>query len=212
MMKKSENIKELIIALNECNKEIKNPSPDANNPYYNSKYTRLATLLDELRPILQKNGIVVICDGFLSEQGMMQIRALIMHVSGQWIERRLSIPTYNGNRSDAQTFIGALKYGRRGLISAIFNIATEEDDDGNSLVKEKKKTSTTKKLSTDFKEIDRILAELDSVERVDNYKKALYDQSLSPRQKETIDKKFDDKYELLELENCDTVLLNGEIV
>lgn len=161
-MKQSDEIKELITALNECNKEIQNPEPDADNPFYKSKYTKLSTLLNELRPILQRNGVVVMCDGFYIEPGVMEIRALISHISGQWIQRSLPIPTVNGNRSDAQTFIAALTYGRRGLISAIFNIATEEDDDGNSLVKRLDKKEVQEKLdSMNYKESVKYFHEIE---------------------------------------------------
>ena len=59
-MKTSESIKQLAQSLIGVQNEIQGMRPDANNPFFKSTYITLDGILEYVRPILTKNGIIVL--------------------------------------------------------------------------------------------------------------------------------------------------------
>jgi hypothetical protein len=93
-----------------------------------------AEILDTVRPILAKNGLVLI-QGCKNEQtekiSGLDVTTTLAHKSGQWIATHVYVPV---NKQDAHAVGSALTYGRRYGAAAILAISTDNDDDGNAAV------------------------------------------------------------------------------
>ena len=135
----SEKTNELIGALAKAQLEYKPVHKESENPYYNSTYADLATLISATQPALAKNGLVItqwpIVDNNEHEAGVMSELA---HSSGQWKRISFVLPA-NGKakdgalKYDAQTVGTAISYARRYGYQAIAGVAAEQEDDANSI-------------------------------------------------------------------------------
>lgn len=130
-MRTSDVISEIAGALVLANPELHNPAKDAKgqvrgNPRYT--YASLPAILDEVRPVLAKNGIAVVQEDVTTSEGIGVVTRLL-HVSGQWLEfGPLLMPSSN----DAQANGSILTYCRRYQLTAALGLAPDEDDDGRS--------------------------------------------------------------------------------
>jgi methionine aminopeptidase len=140
-MKHSESIINIAKALQEFNKEITNIPQTAKNPFYNSSYAPLSSIIETIRPIANKHGLSILQD--LGDYNT--ISTMILHTSGEWIcQEGMKMPLEKNTPQGAGS---AITYGRRYSLSAMLNLATEEDDDGNS---GENKPNTANKIKTEF--------------------------------------------------------------
>lgn len=136
----TENIGELAGALAKAQTEFKPVMKDTDNPYYNSKYADLSSVINATQQALAKNGLVVIQNPVVDCEGEKAgVKTIIAHSSGQWMSHDLMLPaTMKGKegtpRFDAQSVGSAITYARRYSYQAIVGIAAEADDDGNAAV------------------------------------------------------------------------------
>jgi len=127
-MNKSESIKNFADAMCKFQGEVKNPPKSASNPFFKSKYTPLDVLIDQAKPVLEKNGLSYIqsCSG---DGSNIIVTTLLMHNSGEWVE---SDPlTLKADKATAQGAGSAITYARRYALAANLGLASDEDDDGN---------------------------------------------------------------------------------
>ena len=158
-MKTSESIAEISKALLEANRELKNPPATKDNPFYHSKYTPLDSLIDHIKPVLCKHGLLVLQSPELKE-GFLNLVTRILHESGEWIETETVVPI----GIDAQKTGAAITYARRYGVSAVLNLASETDDDGNATVDlDKQKKNFSGKWPT-FDEIKEKLSNMNIAE------------------------------------------------
>lgn len=134
IQKMSDEIGELIAALCSAQAEMGSIGRDGKNPHFRSQYATLDNILDTVRPILAKNGLVLI-QGCKNEQtekiSGLDVTTTLAHKSGQWIATHVYVPV---NKQDAHAVGSALTYGRRYGAAAILAISTDNDDDGNAAV------------------------------------------------------------------------------
>lgn len=134
IQKMSDEIGELIAALCSAQAEMGSIGRDGKNPHFKSQYATLDNILDTVRPILAKNGLVLI-QGCKNEQtekiSGLDVTTTLAHKSGQWIATHVYVPV---NKQDAHAVGSALTYGRRYGAAAILAISTDNDDDGNAAV------------------------------------------------------------------------------
>ncbi|WP_081924380.1 ERF family protein [Brevibacillus borstelensis] len=128
-MNKSESITELSKALVKFNGEVSKIEKDSSNPHFKNRYASLDRIVDEIRPLLQKNGLSIM--QFPSGDGdKVTITTVLLHESGEWIQ---SDPlTLNPTKKDPQGIGSATTYGRRYQLSSFLSLNTGEDDDGNA--------------------------------------------------------------------------------
>jgi hypothetical protein len=131
-MTTSQDIKELAAALAAAQKEVKNAVPNADNPFFKSKYADLETLKAACVPALNKHDIAVI-QAPVAIDGKVGVITRLMHKSGQWIEGDLLLPC---SKQDAQAYGSAVSYARRYTLAAFCGVATT-DDDGNAATHDK---------------------------------------------------------------------------
>ena len=125
---KSEKIDKLASALSKAQSEMKGAEKKSVNPFFNSGYADLHTVIESSFPSLTKYGLSVI-QGNESNPGEFFVTTMLLHESGQWIKSKLKMPV---EKITAQSIGSTITYGRRYGLSAITGIA-QYDDDGNAV-------------------------------------------------------------------------------
>jgi len=102
------------------------------NPFFNSKYASLASVLETAMPALNKYGIALVQGNrWDPNDNGFYITSTLMHSSGEWIKSEIRMPIA---KKDAHGIGAATTYGRRYLLSSMVGIA-QADDDGNAGIK-----------------------------------------------------------------------------
>lgn len=134
-MNTSESTTSILKALIQVQGQMPAFSKDATNPFHRNKYLTLHELMQGLRPLLTKHGLVL-SQGSRDTQVMddnsmcITMFSRIWHVqSGEWMESELVMPLA---QSSAQGAGSASTYGRRYTLSALLGIVADDDDDGNT--------------------------------------------------------------------------------
>jgi hypothetical protein len=145
-MKRSEQIGELVAALAKAQAEFTPALKDSKNPYYNSKYADLSSVIGAVRPALNKHGIVLTQDLSADLERQVAMVKTGLYCGEQFFEIEIEAPAKGqtkkdeqsgvpGTKFDVQTIGAATLYLRRYSVAAICGLAAEDDDedDGNSL-------------------------------------------------------------------------------
>ncbi|HPU70251.1 MAG TPA: ERF family protein [Coprothermobacter proteolyticus] len=151
----TEGISELIKALLAVQHEVKNPIATSENPYFKSKYAPLDQIVDLLRPLLTKNGLVMAQEVLSNSSQEISIVTYLFHTNGCWLEfgpvtanpqrTRVQVgvdeerkPIYETtDEVSVQTIGSTISYLRRYALLSLFNMAaTSEDDDAESTMPE----------------------------------------------------------------------------
>ena len=123
-MKTSADLKNFAAAMNRVQAKLKPLVRNASNPFYKSTYTDLASLTDQLYPLITAEGFSIVQGG-----DGVNLSTLILHTSGEWVETSLPMPA----ESNPQKLGSIVSYFRRYAAAAAFGAASEgEDDDGNA--------------------------------------------------------------------------------
>ena len=126
---KSETIGKLSTALAKAQGEMKGAASKSTNPFFNSSYADLHTVIQASIPYLSKNGISVVQGTEFHGTYGYFVTTRLIHESGEWVQTKVRCPL--GGKKDIQAVGGAITYGRRYGLSAMAGIA-QHDDDGNS--------------------------------------------------------------------------------
>lgn len=124
----SPSIAALAAALAKAQGLMRSAKKDSANPFFNSKYADLASILDACREALSSNGLAVVQRVSNCATGI-RVKTMLMHASGEWMSDACEWPVA---KKDAQGMGSAMTYGRRYGLSAMVCIAADEDDDGNA--------------------------------------------------------------------------------
>jgi hypothetical protein len=113
----------------------------ATNPHFKSRYADLSACVEAVDDAFLSAGIVMYQETFESDDGVT-VETVLLHESGEMIRcGKLHMPA---SKNDAQGFMSALTYCRRGSLMSACGIAPE-DDDGNAAVKSAAKSAPAKK-------------------------------------------------------------------
>lgn len=120
-------------AMLETQKEVEHAVKDAKNPHLKNRYASLCSVLDAIKPIANKNGLVITQHVMAVPQDrfpdMTAVVTRITHAAtGASIEDNQTIPL---PKKDPQGLGSAITYARRYGLQAMFGISSE-DDDGNT--------------------------------------------------------------------------------
>jgi hypothetical protein len=88
-------------------------------------YSNLGDVLETVRPVLHEHGLAFIQFPGNGDNGMTQVTTRLVHVSGQWMEGTVSMPS-GGN--GAQGVGSAITYARRYSLMSVLGLASEDDD------------------------------------------------------------------------------------
>lgn len=115
-------MKELLTALANVKKEVGVLSKTETNPFFKSKYFDINSLIQQVEPLLEKNGLVLlqpILNGVVTSE--------IWHVeTAQKVSSEINL----GTISDPQKLGSAITYYRRYTLQSLLGLQAE-DDDGN---------------------------------------------------------------------------------
>lgn len=122
-------MKEVTKALLNAQKAFPVIKKDANNLFFKSKYADLASILETVIPILNKQGLVLVQHP-ITEGDRIGVRTVIYH--GESGENIVSDFTVNLAKNDPQGAGSAITYCRRYAVVSILGLNVDDDDDGNT--------------------------------------------------------------------------------
>ena len=135
MFEHSQELSELFAALYKFRATVQQPSKDANNPFFKSKYVTLEGTIKSIDKAIKESKselafIQLVYDGQNQEK---IVETILTHSSGQWLSSgAFSLVT---QKKDPQGWGSAITYEKRYQLSALFGIASDVDDDGNTASK-----------------------------------------------------------------------------
>ena len=110
----------LFKAIAAAKSEIQPLTKDSTNPFFNSKYFDINSLLANVEPILTKHGLLV-----LQPLKRGEVTTQIVHVeSGESIDSSVELPSI----SDPQKTGSCITYFRRYTLSSLLGLQAEDDD------------------------------------------------------------------------------------
>lgn len=99
------------------------------NPAFRAKYLTLDAMLEQVLPVLNKHGLVVVQRPTILAEGTPGLRTRIIHApSGECEEDVMPLLLA---KQDPQGLGSAITYARRYSLMAMLGLAADEDDDGN---------------------------------------------------------------------------------
>lgn len=102
---------------------------EATNPFFNSKYASLDTIMAEVRPVLAEHGLAISQHPTVTEHGVPGLRTILLHESGDRLEDVMPLSV---EKQGPQAQGSALTYARRYAVLAVLGLVADEDDDANS--------------------------------------------------------------------------------
>lgn len=126
-MNKSESIAALAKALAAAQADMENPTKNAVNPHFKSKYSDLAELVRVTRPVFSSHGLSV-TQWIGYSDGLATVETMLTHESGEWLSNIATAPV---SKKDPQGVGSAQTYLRRYSLAALAFVA-QEDDDGHA--------------------------------------------------------------------------------
>jgi len=127
----SETIGKLAGALAKAQSQMTMVEGKSTNPFFNSKYASLATVLEVAMPALNANEVALVQGNrWSASDNGFYITSMLMHSSGEWIKSEIRMPIA---KKDAHGVGAATTYGRRYLLSSMVGVA-QADDDGNGAI------------------------------------------------------------------------------
>ena len=123
ILTKMEN-KTIYQKLLEVQKELKPIKKDSENPFFKSMYFDINSLLAVVKPILNKNGLLLL-QGLNEANGRLMLDTQIVDIeSGE----KVSFNTVLPEAPDAQKYGSAITYFRRYAIQSLLGLEAEDDD------------------------------------------------------------------------------------
>lgn len=124
---------------------------DSTNPFFKSKYFDINSLLAEVKPILNKHGVILL-QGLTSIDGKLALETKLMDKESEEIEA-YTCPIPEG--ADAQKTGSAITYFRRYALQSLLALEAE-DDDANLASKQKpvQQAKSTQKPATEINSAD----------------------------------------------------------
>jgi hypothetical protein len=166
--KQTDNLSELILAMVNFNSEFQTTKlvKDGKNDHLKNKYLTLDNILNTVRPILTKHGLVIV-QALAGEY----LVTTIYHVSGQYIQTDMPFHPMSGSKGTnaLQELGGGITYAKRYAISAMLGISVDADDDAQSSKIKPEQLKTKKKVNT-IDELQKLLGWLiNNPEKQDTY-------------------------------------------
>lgn len=123
----------IYIALAKAQAEFTPVLKNKTNPHLRNRYADLQSILDAVRPALNKHGLFL-TQKVVTDAGHVSIETLIIGESGESLSSgQLFVPDVktNSGTTAIQAMGSAITYARRYSLSAFLGVTAEDDDDGN---------------------------------------------------------------------------------
>jgi hypothetical protein len=120
---------------------------DSMNPHFKTRYADLSSVWEACREPLSANGLAVIQRVTASRPGVVTLKTMVIHASGEYIWDKCSFPVA---QATPQGYGSALTYLRRYTFSAAVGVAAgDEDDDGGAASTQPRQPEQPKQPSPD---------------------------------------------------------------
>ena len=127
-------MKELLKSLAGAKKKIGVLCKDETNPFYKSKFFDINSLIKQVEPLLEVNGLLL-----LQPIENNKVMSVIWHIeTGEKVISEIELP----NLTDPQKLGSAITYYRRYTLQSLLGLQAE-DDDGNKAAAPSKQKATT---------------------------------------------------------------------
>ena len=124
----SDDITELCTALAKAQSAMGPAQKGSSNPYFNSSYADLPSVIAAVIGPLTENGLSFVQFPSLDDEGVVHLTTRLMHGSGQWMEGKSSAkPKDRGPQSVGSV----ITYLRRYALQSVCGLGAK-DDDGNA--------------------------------------------------------------------------------
>lgn len=120
----SPDINELAAALALAQGQYEPVTVNRTNPYFQTRYADLDTIMNSVRKVLAKNNLSFIQQIRINYEGMTILHTRLMHASGQWIESRCRIVP---SKNDDQTYGSTLTYQKRHAAMTLLGVTVAND-------------------------------------------------------------------------------------
>lgn len=161
----SDSIGNLAKALSAAQSEMRAAAMDKQNPFLNSKYADLGSIVEAAKQPLSKNQLCV--SQLVGGDGdAISVETILAHASGEWLASEISMKFSDGKGlSHAQGIGSIITYLRRYAYAAIVGLYAEEDTDAQSAqaVKTEQKQIHPNSDSEKLKTLQGIRAELSAL-------------------------------------------------
>lgn len=109
---------------------------NADNPYFNSKYADLGTVVQALRGPLEKEGLgyYFTINNILNAEGNPDHWEVNITVFDCDTGNAVATSAFPITCLEPQKFGSNVTYAKRYLLTTVFNVIAEEDDDGNATI------------------------------------------------------------------------------
>lgn len=114
----------LMPAFIKAQSEIHNARLDSKNPHFKSSYASLESVLDAVKPTLNKYGIAVL-QPLVEEGDKLFVITKLIHESGEMIESKTPVIF---EKQTAQAMGSGISYSRRYSLAALVCIGADDDD------------------------------------------------------------------------------------
>jgi hypothetical protein len=131
----------LINALTKAQSEIENVKKDGTNPYFNSGYATLESVLGTVKKPLNENGVYFQQIAHEREGGI-GIETVLYGHGASLSSGVLFIPAV---KNDPHAYGSSLSYAKRYSLLMACGLGSQDDDDGNRAVEAIKKQASTSK-------------------------------------------------------------------
>ena len=123
-------MQELLKALANVKKEVGKLSKTETNPFYKSKYFDINSLIEQVEPLLEKNGLLLLQPIVNNE-----VKSIIFHCeSGASVDSSIQLTQFN----DPQKLGSAITYYRRYTLQSLLGLQAEDDDANKTVVTQPK--------------------------------------------------------------------------
>ena len=113
-------MKELLKALKNIKKEVGKLSKTETNPFFKSKYFDINSLIEQVEPLLEKNGLLLLQPIINNE-----VKSIIYHCESELsVESSIQLTQFN----DPQKLGSAITYYRRYTLQSLLGLQAEDDD------------------------------------------------------------------------------------
>ena len=127
MYARSESISSLAAALAASMGATGPATKDGENPHFRSKFATLASCHAACIGPLTTNGLAFLMLPANAGDTAVEVTALLVHSSGEWISNSLTMP----HKGDPHSIASGISYARRYLYSMV-GVVADDDDDGNA--------------------------------------------------------------------------------
>ncbi|WP_373711780.1 ERF family protein [Jeotgalibaca porci] len=134
-MKTSELVKSILPSFLAVQNDMRALVKDRENPFAGSNYVTLDNILENLKPLLSDNGLILIQNPIVKNEESaiwVGVETKIYHKDGEWIDFGEFLLSFEkGSKMNLAQSAGSLtSYAKRYVLTAVFSISTNEDTDG----------------------------------------------------------------------------------